>query len=267
MIGWAISRRPTTKGRDLPGFVDIEHGGVCHRIILKRVATARRFTLRVRAARGDVVLTMPSSGSAQAARAFALRHAGWVTERIGRLRRPVPFAPGSDIPLRGVVHRLVHRPGLRRRLWVERTEGDPSPLLCVSGPASAFAPAVQRYLLEQARHDLSEAAMRYAGLVRRRIRSITLRDTKSRWGSCTARGSLNFSWRLILAPPLVLDYLAAHEVAHLVHLNHSDAFWTLTHQLAPSSNEAEQWLKNHGADLHYYGAQPGGIKTPAGPSG
>jgi predicted metal-dependent hydrolase len=137
-------------------------------------------------------------------------------------------------------------------------------LLCVSGPVSGFTQSIRHFLREEARRDLSEAATRYARQVRRSVRSITLRDTKSRWGSCTARGALNFSWRLIFAPPLVLDYLAAHEVAHLVHMNHSEAFWSLTHKLAPHSDEAECWLKAHGASLHYY---DDGAVTPLLPSG
>lgn len=86
------------------------------------------------------------------------------------------------------------------------------------------------------------------------MRGITLRDTRSRWGSCTARGTLNFSWRLILAPSFVLDYLAAHEVAHLVHLDHSPAFWAVVRRLFSDIETAEAWLKQHGASLHRYGA-------------
>ena len=85
------------------------------------------------------------------------------------------------------------------------------------------------------------------------LRVIAIRDTKSRWGSCSSTGTLSFSWRLIMAPPLVLDYLAAHEVAHLKELNHSNRFWTLLHELCPATDEAERWLKRHGAELHRYG--------------
>ncbi|MCW6506809.1 M48 family metallopeptidase [Lichenifustis flavocetrariae] len=254
------ARSPTRpKLNPEPQFFDIEHRGVRHRVVVKRVANARRFILRVRVSRGDVVLTMPPHGSNKAAQAFALRHAEWVADRVGHLRRPLPFEPEVEIPLRGAMLRLVARPGLRRRAWVE-AEAAGSSVLCVSGPAGSFAQTVQGFLRDEARRDLAEAVRRHAAQVGRHVTGLTLRDTKSRWGSCTARGSLNFSWRLIFAPPLVLDYLAAHEVAHLVHMNHSDAFWALTHQLAPRSDEAEQWLKRHGASLHLYGA-PGDGNT------
>ena len=81
---------------------------------------------------------------------------------------------------------------------------------------------------------------------------IAVRDTRSRWGSCSSKGTLSFSWRLVLAPPFVLDYLVAHEVAHLAHMNHSAAFWALARRLAPRMPEAELWLKVHGPVLHRY---------------
>ena len=231
---------------------EIEHEGVIHQVRLKRVAAARRYTLRVRMARGDVVLTMPLRGSTKAAHDFARRHAAWVARRVGQLHRPVAFVPGALVPFGGEPHRLAAVPGLRRRAWADPAGGEPR--LCVSGPASAFADTLDRFLRAEARRALNAAVTRHAARVNRRVAGLTLRDTKSRWGSCTARGRLNFSWRLILAPPGVLDYLAAHEVAHLVHMNHSDAFWRLTRELAPQIDEAEAWLKSHGAKLHHYGA-------------
>lgn len=244
------------------GHFDIVHDGVSHRITLKRVATARQYTLRVRMARGDVVLTMPPHGSTHAAREFAARHAGWVAVRVARLQRPVAFEPGAVVPLRGVPHRLVARSGLRRRVWLE--DGAEPGTLCVNAPAQDFATAVLCFLKGEARQALAEATTRHAARIGRRPAGLTLRDTKSRWGSCTARGHLNFSWRLILAPPPVLDYVAAHEVAHLTHMNHSAAFWTLTRRLAPQLDEAEAWLKANGAKLHRYGAS---TPMPLGPCG
>jgi predicted metal-dependent hydrolase len=246
---------------------EIEHEGVRHVIRLKRVAAARRYTLRVRMARGDIVLTMPLRASAEAARDFARRHAAWVARRVGQLHQPVAFAPGALVPFRGVPHRLVAAPGVRRRAWAE-TAAPTGPEAClhVSGPPSAFAETLHHFLREEARRALTEAAERHAARAGRRIAGLTLRDTKSRWGSCTAQGRLNFSWRLILAPPGVLDYLAAHEVAHLVHMNHSDRFWALARELAPQIDEAEAWLKQNGARLHHYGVPAGGV-TPDGRSG
>jgi predicted metal-dependent hydrolase len=231
-------------------FFDIEHDGLVHRIALKRVATARRFTLRVRSARRDVVLTLPPHGSSSAARTFALRHADWIAEKLAALPAAVPFAPGQAIPFRGRLHVLCAKPGLRSRVVAE--EGANGPKLCVSGPG-AFDATLMRFLRAQAKADLIAAAERHASGAGRPIRGLTLRDTRSRWGSCSSRGRLNFSWRLILAPPFVLDYLAAHEAAHLVHMNHSAAFWALVRRLFPDIEAAEAWLKQSGASLHRYG--------------
>ena len=128
------------------------------------------------------------------------------------------------------------------------------PRLCVSGAAPFVARRVQDYLVRQARVDLTVAVARHTAALGVSARRITLRDTTSRWGSCSSSGALNFSWRLVMAPPHVLDYLAAHEVAHLVHMNHSDAFWRTTARLVPDYARAEAWLKGYGVGLMRFGA-------------
>ncbi|MGA2043690.1 MAG: SprT family zinc-dependent metalloprotease [Roseiarcus sp.] len=232
---------------------DVEHGGATYRVALKRVPSARRFTLRVRGATRDVVLTMPARSSLKAAREFAERHAAWIGVRLARLPRPVAFAPGSLTPLRGVDHRIVHRPEARGVVWIEQREAGPA--ICVAGDRAHLARRVGDFLKREARRDLEAAVARHARTLRIEPRRITLRDTTSRWGSCSSTGGLNFSWRLILAPPFVLDYLAAHEVAHFVHLNHSPAFWKVTRRLFPDTDRAEAWLKTHGAALHRFGGE------------
>jgi hypothetical protein len=114
---------------------------------------------------------------------------------------------------------------------------------------------VADFLKREAHRDIEAAVARHARSIGVKPKRIAVRDTVSRWGSCSATGGLSFSWRLILAPPFVLDYLAAHEVAHLVHLNHSPKFWSLLRRACPETNRAEAWLKAHGANLHRYGAE------------
>jgi predicted metal-dependent hydrolase len=232
--------------------LDVAHSGATYRVALKRLSTARRFTLRVRGATRDVVLTMPARSSLKSAREFAERHAAWIGARLARLPRPVTFEPHSAAPLRGVDHTIVHRPGARGVVWIEHCESGPT--ICVAGDLAHVARRVADYLKREARRDLEEAVARHCKTLRVEARRITLRDTTSRWGSCSSTGALNFSWRLILAPPFVLDYLAAHEVAHFVHMNHSPAFWKVTHRLFPETDRAEEWLKAHGAGLHRFGA-------------
>ena len=242
------------RGFDI-GFFDVDHAGETHRVQIKRVATARRFTLRVRAATRDAVLTMPPRGSLPRAKLFVERHAAWIGARLERLPAPTPFGPGAAIPLRGIAHEISHRPSARGTVWVE--PGDerlgPAPKLCVSGQEPFVARRVQDFLMRQARVDLVEAVGRHADTLAVTARRVTLRDTTTRWGSCSSSGALNFSWRLIMAPPHVLDYLAAHEVAHLIQMNHSDAFWAIVARLVPDYARSEAWLKVHGVGLMRFG--------------
>ena len=222
-----------------------------HVVTVKRVATARRFTLKVRSATHEAVLTMPPRASLKTALAFAERHAEWIGTRLDSLPGRLPLAPGIVLPLRGVDHLIVlDRTALRRVQGSVSADGEP--ILRVSSRETDPAAAIYAFLIGQARLDLGAAVARHAAVVGKPVSRITIRDTRSRWGSCSSRGVLNFSWRLILAPPVVLDYLAAHETAHLVHLDHSDSFWTVTRRLAPRLNEAEAWLKTHGPGLHRF---------------
>jgi predicted metal-dependent hydrolase len=163
----------------------------------------------------------------------------------------MPFAPGATIPLRGEPHRIVHRHGMRGTVWTE-IEGDER-LLCVAGELPHLARRVGDFLKREARCDLEAAGRKYCAELGVTARRVTVRDQASRWGSCSTGGMLSFSWRLIFAPPYVLDYLAAHEVAHLVEMNHSPRFWRLVGRICPDVQRAKAWLDAHGTDLHRYG--------------
>src|SRR4051794_7999330 len=226
--------------------IEVAHAGEVYRIALRRVATTRRYTLRVRAASRDVLLTMPARGTLKAAKEFAQRHAAWIGVRLARLPKPVAFQPGESVPLRGVDHRIVHRPEMRGVVWVE------GQAICVAGEARHAPRRVADWLKREARRDLEAAVAHHAAAAGVKPSRLSLRDTTSRWGSCSSKGALNFSWRLILAPPYVLDYLAAHEVAHMRHMNHSPLFWALTRRLYPETDRAEAWLKAHGSSLHRF---------------
>ncbi|MCC7348759.1 MAG: M48 family metallopeptidase [Variibacter sp.] len=219
---------------------------------LRRHRQARRYTLRIQAATREVVLTLPPRGTVKEAYAFAKQHGGWIATRLGRLPQAVPFAHGMTVPLRGVSHRVVHRRGVRGTVWVEE-DGGGRPLLCVAGEAAHVSRRVADYLRRQAKRDLETASRRYAAKLGVQIKRITIRDQISRWGSCSTTGALSYSWRLIMAPSHVLDYLAAHEVAHLIEMNHSPRFWRLVEKLCPHIERAKVWLDAHGTDLHRYG--------------
>jgi predicted metal-dependent hydrolase len=237
---------------------EVRHDGSTYKVVLKRVASARRYTLRVKDASGEIVLTMPTRGSLTEARAFAERQGAWIGARLRRLPQAIALEPGAMIPLRGIPHEIVHSQTRRGTVWVEAKGPQllsPAELrLCVAGDHAHVARRLRDFLKREAKRDLEAAVLHYTRELDLPNRSVGLRDTSSRWGSCSSAGSLNFSWRLILAPAYVLDYLAAHEVAHLVHMNHSARFWKLTRKLCPATDRAEAWLKAHGKQLHRYGA-------------
>jgi predicted metal-dependent hydrolase len=220
---------------------------------LKRHRQARRYTLRVQAATREVVLTMPQRGSLKQAKAFAEKNGAWIAVRLNRLPDAAPFSDGVVLPLRGVDHRIVHRPRVRGTAWIEvdRTEHR----LCVTGDLPHVPRRVTDFLKREAKRDLERAAKAYAKQLGVSIKRVSVRDQSSRWGSCSSTGVLSFSWRLILAPPYVLDYLAAHEVVHLIEMNHSRRFWRLLREIYPDLEHAKSWLDIHGSDLHRYGSQ------------
>jgi hypothetical protein len=242
-----LYRRPSE-----PSVVQVVFDKAIYLVRLRRHRQARRYTLRIDAPTREVVLTMPPRGSVKEAKEFAQKHGGWIAARLKRLPEAAPFAHGVEVPLRGEPHRIVHRRGERGTVWTE-TDGSGQRLLCVAGEPPHVDRRISDFLKREAQRDLDAASRGYAAQIGVSIKRICVRDQSSRWGSCSNTGVLSFSWRLILAPPFVLDYLAAHEVSHLVELNHSPRFWRLVKRLYPQLERAKVWLDANGTDLHRYG--------------
>ena len=253
-----LYRRPTE-----PQAIEV----VCEKSIclvrLRRHRQARRYTLRIQAATREVVLTMPPRGSLREAQEFAQKHGGWIAARLCGMPKAAPFAHGTEVPLRGIPHRIVHRPRERGTVWTE-TDTYGRAIICVAGEEPHLARRVADFLKKEAKLDLEIASRKYAAQLGVILKRVSVRDQTSRWGSCSTTGVLSFSWRLILGPPFVLDYLAAHEVAHLVEMNHSRRFWRLLARLCPRLERAKLWLDVHGADLHRYGEQDRSGYRPRG---
>jgi hypothetical protein len=237
-----------------PSTLVIRHGSQFFAIRLRRHRRARRYTLRIHPTDREAILTMPPRGTLAEAKDFAQLHGGWIAARLGRLPKAAPFQPGTVVPLRGAAHRIVHRSGVRGTVWTE-TRDSGEKVLCVAGGIEHVDRRVHDFLKREARRELQKSAQAYAQALGVRVKRLSIRDQSSRWGSCTSAGSLSFSWRLILAPPFVLDYLAAHEVAHLVEMNHSARFWRVVARVCPSVERAKTWLDTHGNDLHRYGIE------------
>ncbi len=222
-------------------------------VALRRDRRARNYTLRVKGAAAAPVLTMPAYGSLREARSFLERHAGWLVRQMAKAPLPKPVADGAVIPFRGVAHVIRHSPAIRGTVAADVENG--AAVLRVAGGAEHIKRRVFDYLRKEARHDLEPAVGRYAAALGVKAKAVRVRDTFSRWGSCSASGELSFSFRLVMAPPFVLDYLAAHEVAHLGHMNHGPRFWALVERTMPRHEQAREWLRKHGASLHRYGAE------------
>lgn len=234
------------KKRSAPASFPILAGESMVEVTVRRNARARRYTLRLDRRGDGAVVTIPRRGSLAEAKAFVARHAQWIAERLAA-RPDLPELPVT-VPIRGVVHRVISTGSPRGR--VRFIAGEDGPTVEVPGETPHVRRRLADHLKKEARVDLAAAVAHHAAVLGVRPQAIRLKDTTSRWGSASARGVLAFSWRLIMAPPFVLDYVAAHEVAHLKEMNHSDRFWAICEQLCPATDAAKDWLKKNGAGLH-----------------
>lgn len=214
---------------------------------LKINPRARRLTLRVNGATGEVVVTAPSQRRLTEAAEFARRKADWIAARLEVMPESQPFVPGGAVPLRGETIRLQAAPG---RGAARLKDG----AVVSGGEGEAYARRVANLLRREALADLSARTAMHSASLGVPAPKITLNDPRGRWGSCTpARRTIRYSWRLICAPPFVLDYLAAHETAHLLEANHGPRFWALVQRLYGDPAPARDWLKAHGPALHALG--------------
>ena len=232
------------------------------RVRLKVSPRARRVSLRLDAARGEVIATAPSSRRLAEAVAFATERTAWVSAQIARAPVAEPIRPGASIAVLGRPLRLEQTTG--RTQWRAESPDGGIAALAVKGEGPAFAKAVVRALKAEAGRTLTERTGVYARAVARPMPTVTMMDAKARWGSCKPPraagfganaevGRIRYCWRLILAPEPVLDYVAAHECAHLVEANHSPQFWVVVKDLVGDHRPHRAWLREHGPRLHAFG--------------
>jgi predicted metal-dependent hydrolase len=209
---------------------------------------ARRLLLKVDASSRAVELVLPYGVPAEHGLRFLAAQRGWIAARLGALPAPVAFAEDALVPVLGVPHRICreHDPAAPPVAIVDgeiRVRGDPAHI----------ARRVRDHLARLAGQELSRRARGFAARIDKRVARITVRDTTSRWGSCSPAGNLSFSWRLVLAPEIVIDYVVAHEVAHLAEMNHGPRFWRVVAGLVPDHAGPRAWLKRHRSQLLSYG--------------
>ena len=213
---------------------------------VRRHPRARRLTLRIDRTGRGVVITIPSGTDLSEGLEFAHRQSGWLLDRLEKSAPPILVDDGTTVPFLDSPHRIRHAPG--RRGVVTRRNGE----IHVSGRPEHLKRRLFDWLKQEARRKLGDASREKAAIIGKTVGRVSVRDTRSRWGSCSAAGNLSFCWRLILAPEFVLDYVAAHEVAHLAEKNHGPRFWKLVGDLTADADRARAWLRVHGEDLHRY---------------
>jgi predicted metal-dependent hydrolase len=249
-----------TKGASFDVALDVSEvlpADLASRVVATLSPRAKRLSLRVDPANGQIVLVRPKRASSGVTLKFLASREAWIRKHLATLPPQIPFTDGADIPIAGTLHRLRFAPEGRGGVW---REGE---TLMISGRPEFIARRLTDWLKQEARRELTPMVHAMAGLLGCKVRHVTTRDTTSRWGSCSPDGRLSFSWRLILAPRPVLIYVAAHEVAHLRHLNHGRAFWRTVDEVLDNYVEepemrraaglARDWLHRHGAALHRYG--------------
>lgn len=214
---------------------------------IRHNARARRLILRIDGERDGVVVTLPRHVPIEEGLDLARSKAAWIVRQLDRLAPRIPFADGAVVPVLGVDHRV--RFDSAGRTPVHREEGE----IVVTGRPEHLARRLTDWLRGEAKWLITPRAHAKAEPLGRSPAAITLRDTRSRWGSCSVDGKLSFSWRLVMAPEHVLDYVVAHEVAHLVEKNHGPRFWDLAAELTSDVKSARAWLNAYGARLHRYG--------------
>ncbi|MDD7969721.1 M48 family metallopeptidase [Roseinatronobacter alkalisoli] len=234
------------KTTESTAFLDLD-GARPVAVVLRRSAQTRRISLRVSGLDGRVTLSIPKSLPKATALGFLSEKKEWLRKALEGVPQQIPVIIGSTILFQGTPLQIACD-GEARRI---RLEGQT--LFVPADPDGTITPArVAAFLKDQARRALVSAAHSYAARLGKQVAAISLRDTRSRWGSCTADGRLMFSWRLIMAPPPVLDYVAAHEAAHLCHMDHSRAYWACVSGLMPDYQRHRAWLRQNGAHLHGY---------------
>ena len=229
------------------------------RIVYTVNGRAKRISIKMDAAKREMVVTAPDMQSIPAARNFVREKSDWIAVHLESLPRAQPFVNGGQIMFRGEATQIISPAGRERPKYLPgetlASGAVVAPRLFVPAPAGTLPGRMRRFLIREAREALENCTRVHTQVLDLPPVKVSVRDTRSRWGSCSADGDINYSWRLICAPPWVLDYVCAHEVAHRIEMNHSRAFWDVVDELVTTAKPGRKWLRDHGAKLHAVGAE------------
>ncbi|MBL4603505.1 MAG: M48 family metallopeptidase [Emcibacteraceae bacterium] len=212
-------------------------------LVFKRHKRAKRLKLRYDATHDQAIITMPPRSSEREATKFANKHISWLNKQRSMAPTRIYLLPGYTIPFKGINRLIIHTPDNNGRIKINDNE------IIVGGTLEGFSVRLENYLKKMARADIEPIANTMANRTAKTFKRIQIRDTKSRWGSCSSSGNLSFSWRLIMTPPEILEYVVAHEIAHLTEMNHSRAFWQVVDTIIDHATVSRKWIKNQGQHL------------------
>ncbi len=232
------TRRIEIAGRTLP-------------LIITQNPRAKRLTLRIQPGGRGLKVTVPPHVPEREVNDFVERNRGWLKSKLDLVPDKPDVREGIKIPIRGINHLIVRQPG--RGVTHTEMGDDGSAQIVVFGDEKFVRRRVADFLKKEAKREIEQLVAHHSSKVGRRAKAVRFRDTTSRWGSCTSDGNLSFSWRIMMAPPQVINYLVAHEVAHLKEMNHSARFWALCKELCPETDKCKSWLKRNGNKLQAIG--------------
>jgi predicted metal-dependent hydrolase len=230
----------------LPAYLQIE--GRSLPLVVRENSKARRLTLRLRPeAGGQIILTLPLFYSKKQVLGFIEKSKPWLEKQLAKTTPQLIYNQGMILPILGKEIELRHKSSKNFRSWWAED------YLLIHAPLEDFGSYVEKSLHQVAKQFLTQRSTHYAQKIEKAVNRITLRDTRSRWGSCSAKGNLSYSWRLVFAPENVADYVCAHEVAHLIQMNHSPQFWEIVEGFCPDYRKLRHWLRQNGKSLYQYG--------------
>ncbi len=232
-----------------PDYINIEIENKIIKVQIRPRAANKYYRLSIGAG-AKPILSVPQFSNIKGAKQFLAKQKIWLSARLKEHPKPIPFIDGEIIPLRGIEHKIIGVNNLRGIIKI--IIKDNKPALLVPGGKDFMAKRLENWLKKQAKIDIARQVKIHCNNLNVTAKSISIRSQSSRWGSCSSSGRLNFNWRLIMAPVFVLDYVAAHEVAHLLEMNHSKAFWDNVKKTLPNMQKGKIWLKENGQKLMAY---------------
>lgn len=227
---------------------ELDIDGEVFRVEVVNNTRSKRLTLRLKPDGRGAKVTTPAHVSDEEVSSFLNKNRNWIAVRLARMPKAGAPGDGTMILFQGTQHKVTHLDRPRGIVEAKLVAGEPT--LLVPGDVEHMARRVVDFMKRQARKNLDMAVVKHAASLGVQPKSMRITDSKTRWGSCSSTRTLSFSWRIIMAPAPVLNYLAAHEVAHLREMNHSQQFWDLVEDICPDMNEQKSWLRRNGSLLH-----------------